>query len=52
MISIGRWLVIKDYLDQGHSISSLARGFGHDRKTIRKIAKSKYPFYYKKRFRK
>ncbi|MHB8132024.1 MAG: hypothetical protein ACYDEX_23935 [Mobilitalea sp.] len=49
MLSPLQWLLIKEYLEKGVSISALSRDLGFDRKTILKVKRSQYPFTYKKR---
>jgi len=49
MIKINEWLLIRQYYAEFQSISKVAKLTGHDRKTVRKVVRSPYPFTYTRR---
>ena len=52
MLGTEDYLVLKNWFDQGVSISEIARQTGYDRRTIRKYVHSSSPPVYRKRARK
>jgi len=52
MLGTEDYLVLKNWFDQGVSISEIARQTGYNRRTIRKYASSSSPPVYRKRARK
>lgn len=52
MLSTEDYLMLKNWFDQGVSISEIARQTGYDRRTIRKYVHSSSPPVYRKRARK
>jgi len=52
MLGTEDYLMLKNWFDQGVSISEIARQTGYDRRTIRKYVHSSSPPVYRKRARK